>query len=414
MPRERRWGWGPGIVFLLTAIGPQDLVSNAAAGAEFQYSLLWALVPVLVIRYAILEASARYVLATGESLMDGYARMGRWLMLVLFLVILAKRLVSGLYQVVMLGQAIDIMVPPGLQGHRTVWALASWVLGFAVIWWGRYRVVERASVPLLMLLGGSIVLAAIGSRPDWGLALHGLVVPSFPSGRDMYGYPLILMALIGSGAGSLSNLKYASFVRERGWRDTSFLRRQRIDLVVSGGLFITMLFLLQVASAATLGRRGVTLSNLEDLLPVFTTALGPFGRIIFGIGVWTAVFTTFIGANTGYSMLMADIWHGVLSRAARPVEHPTDTPAYRWSILLFSVPPLLVLFTTWNPVWLALAVAITLAALTPLIVVTLLWLCNNSRLMGPHTNGWVSNVTLTVALLATLFLTYTAVASFVR
>src|SRR5580765_6891160 len=71
MPRERRWGWGPGIVFLLTAIGPQDLVSNSAAGAEFQYSLLWALVPILLIRYAILEASARYVLATGESLMNG-------------------------------------------------------------------------------------------------------------------------------------------------------------------------------------------------------------------------------------------------------------------------------------------------------------------------------------------------------
>jgi Mn2+/Fe2+ NRAMP family transporter len=73
-----------------------------------------------------------------------------------------------------------------------------------------------------------------------------------------------------------------------------------------------------------------------------------------------------------------------------------------------------VLFTTWNPVWLALAVAITLAALTPLIVVTLLWLCNNSQLMGRHANGWVSNVTLTVALLATLFLTYTAAASLGR
>jgi Mn2+/Fe2+ NRAMP family transporter len=73
-----------------------------------------------------------------------------------------------------------------------------------------------------------------------------------------------------------------------------------------------------------------------------------------------------------------------------------------------------VLFTTWNPVWLALAVAITLAALTPLIVVTLLWLCNNSQLMGRYANGWVSNMTLTVALLATLFLTYTAAASLGR
>lgn len=412
MPRDRRWGWGPGIVFLLTAIGPQDLVSNSAAGAEFQYRLLWALVPVLVIRYAILEASARYVLATGESLMSGYARIGRWMMALLFLIILAKRLGSGLYQVVMMGQAVDIMAPLGLQDHQRLWALASWALGFAVIWWGRYRAVERASVPLLMLLGGSIVIAAVGSHPDWGLALHGLLVPSLPPGRDMLSYSLILMALIGSGAGSLSNLKYASFVRERGWRDTSFLRRQRLDLIVSGGLFITMLILLQVASAATLGRRGVTLSNVADLVPMFSTPLGPLGRIVFGVGVWTAVFTTFIGANTGYSMLIADIWHGVWFRSERAVELSTDTPAYRWTILLFSVPPLLVLFATWNPVWLALAVAIALAAVTPLIIVTLLWLCNNRQLMGRHANGWASNAALTMALLATVYLTYTVAARF--
>ena len=147
------------------------------------------------------------------------------------------------------------------------------------------------------------------------------MVPSLPPGRDLSGYLLILMALIGSGTASLSNLKYASFVRERGWRDTSFLQRQRINLVVSGGLFITMLFLLQVAAAATLGRRGVTLSNVEDLLPVFTTALGPFGRIIFGIGVWTAVFTTFIRGQ--YRLQHAHGGHLARSvvPAARPVEH---------------------------------------------------------------------------------------------
>lgn len=409
-----RWAWGPGIVFLLTTIGAQDLVSNSAAGAEFQYALLWALIPVIVIRYSILEASARYVLATGESLMSGYARAGRWLPTVLLFVILAKRLLSGLYQVLILGQAIDLMLPAALQHRQTVWAIVSWAIGFAIIWWGRYRSVERVSIPLLMLLGGSIVVAALGSHPDWSSVLHGLLVPTVPEGHGVFSAAVILLALVGSGAASLSNLKYASFVREKGWRDLSALRYQRFDLISSGILFIAMLVLLQTAAAATLGRSQLKLSNVDDLLPMFTAAVGPFGRIAFGVGVWTAVFTTFIGANTGYSMLVADIWHGVLPRQPRPVERPTDTPAYRWAIVTFSVPPLLVLFTPWNPIWLALAAAITLAALTPLVIVVLLWLCNNHRLMGRHANGWVSNITLTLGLIATTYLTWEAFADSIR
>jgi Mn2+/Fe2+ NRAMP family transporter len=168
-----------------------------------------------------------------------------------------------------------------------------------------------------------------------------------------------------------------------------------------------------MAAAATLGRSQASLSNVEDLLPMFTEAIGPLGRIAFGVGVWTAVFTTFIGANTGYSMLVADIWHGVLPRQPRPVDRPTETPAYRWAILTFSVPPLLVLFTAWDPVRLVIAEAIMLAALTPLVIVVLLCLCNSHRLMGRRANGWMSNLTLTSGLTATLYLTWRALADFI-
>jgi Mn2+/Fe2+ NRAMP family transporter len=406
----QKWGWGPGFVFLLTAIGAQDLVSNSAAGAEFRYGLLWTLIPIVAVRYSILEASARYALVTGESLMAGYARAGRWLPWLLLFMIPAKRLLSGLYQLQILGQAIDLIMPMGLRGNPTVWAIASWAVGFSMIRWGGYRAVERTGAPFVMLLGGSIVLAALGSGADWSQALHGMFVPSLPKERGFYGFTLIVLALIGSGTASLSNLKYASFVRERGWRTSSFLTRQRLDLFSTGLLFLVMLSLLQVAAAATLGQNGTTLKDIDDLLPIFTTTLGAFGPAAFAVGVWTAVFTTFIGANTGYGMLVADIWHGVLKRGpARIAESASDTPAYRWAILIFCVPPLLVLFIPWNPVWLALLVAVALAALLPLVILVLLWLCNDRRLMGEHTNGWLSNTTLGLALIATLCLTWAGI-----
>jgi len=409
----RPWGWGPGLVFLLTAIGPQDLLSNAAAGAEFGYALLWTMVPVLAIRYSILEASARYALASGESLMAGYARVGRWMAWLLLFAILVKRFLSGLYQVLIMGQVLDLMLPATMRGHEAAGAMASWALGMGIVWRGRYRAVERASVPLLMLLGGSLVLAAFGSRPDWSQALRGLLVPAIPNGHGFYSGTLILMALLGSGAASISNLKYAAFAREKGWRDVSFLRRQRIDLLVTGLLFLVMLVLLQVTAAATLGVHGARLKEVADLLPLFTTALGGAGRVVFAIGVWTAVFTTFIGANSGYGLLVADIWHGVLRPAPPERQYEASgTPAYRWAILSFAVPPLLALFVPLNPIGLALATAVVLAVLLPVVIFVLLWLCNDRGLMGDHANGWVSNLTLTLALIVTLYLTWRGATEF--
>jgi Mn2+/Fe2+ NRAMP family transporter len=69
---------GPGLVFALTVIGPGDLVANVAAGASHGTALLWVLPFALVFRYVWLSASARYVLVTGETLIEGFARYGRW------------------------------------------------------------------------------------------------------------------------------------------------------------------------------------------------------------------------------------------------------------------------------------------------------------------------------------------------
>jgi Mn2+/Fe2+ NRAMP family transporter len=403
-------------VFLLTAIGPQDLVSSCVAGAEFRYALLWVLIPVLTIRYAILEATARYVLASGESLMEGFARVGGPLLLwILLLLFLAKRFLAGLSQILLMGSALVLMMPPGMPGGRTTWAVVSWAAGFGLVYGGRYHAVEKVDKPLLMLLGGSIILAAFASQPDWGQAARGLLVPTIPKGEGLYSTGLILMAVVGSGAASLSNLKYASFVREKGWRDISFLKRQRVDLFATGLLFLIILMLLQVAAAATLGVSGTELKDAMDVLPLFTTSLGEFGRIAFAIGLWTAVFTTFIGADAGDSMIVADIWHNALR--VTPAQNSADvstTPAYRAAIVAFSVPPLIVLFTSWQPVWLSLLASMLQGALTPLVILIVLWLCNSRRLMGTYANRWISNTTLAVAMIATLYLTWLGAADLWR
>lgn len=404
---RRSWAFGPGLVFAVAALGPQDLVTNSAAGASYGYSLLWTVALVVLARYVVLEATARYVVVTGETLMTGYARAGRWAPWMILVSIFLKRHLTAFSQLLLLGSSLELLLPWHSVGVRLGGALGWWALGFALMYWGRYKVVERISRPLLVVLGGSLALAAVFSRPDFGRIARGAGIPSAPAGEAAYSFAFILLALVGSGAGALSNLKYAAFVHEKGWKDLSFLRMQRTDLLLSGFGLYAMLMLVQIAAAATLYPAAQPLREVEDLLPMFARVLGDSGRIVLGLGLWAAVFTTYTGATTGYSLLVADVWYNVLRpRAESAPANVGDTPAYRWCLLWFCLSPLYVLLTDWKPIWLVLVQAVVLALILPVSVLVLLWLTNNRRLMGGHTNGWASNLVMGTLVLATFYLTW--------
>ncbi len=67
---------GPGFVFVLTVLGAGDIVANVTAGAGYGYHRIWALGMTLIFRFVWVNASAKYVLVTGESLLAGYGRIG--------------------------------------------------------------------------------------------------------------------------------------------------------------------------------------------------------------------------------------------------------------------------------------------------------------------------------------------------
>ncbi|MCW5977642.1 MAG: Nramp family divalent metal transporter [Bryobacteraceae bacterium] len=389
-------------------LGPQDLLTNSAAGAGYGYSMLWTLAIIIIARYVMLEATARYVVVTGETLMAGYARAGRWVVWLISLSIILKRHVSALYLFLLLGGAAHLLLPLPTAWSEKIWGLIFWWAGFAITFWGRYRFIEKISKPFAVILGGSLAVAAVMSRPDLGAAAQGLFLPSVPGGEGAYSYLFVLMALAGSSAGSLSNLKYASFVHERGWRDPVFLQKQRFDLMTSTLALFAMLALTQITAAATLFGSGVKLDGIQDLAPMFSVALGDAGRIVLALSLWAACFTTLVGANTGYGLLVSDIWHNVLRRSpdADAGEGFGERPAYRWAMVWFTVTPLYVIFTDWKAFWLTLLAAAIFVVLLPVLVFLLLWLTNNKKLMGAHANGWLTNAILGLVILASSYLTY--------
>ncbi len=71
---------GPGFLFAGAAIGVSHLVQSTRAGADFGFGLLWALILINLVKYPFFQFGPRYASATGESLLEGYSKMSKWVL----------------------------------------------------------------------------------------------------------------------------------------------------------------------------------------------------------------------------------------------------------------------------------------------------------------------------------------------
>ena len=389
---------GPGIVFALTVIGAGDIVSNAAAGADYRYSLIWALALTLVFRFVWVGTAAKYVLVTEESLLQGYDRIGHWVSRLLLVSILFLRHVSNLYKVVLLGTVFSLFVPLPTDSGSTIWSIVLTCLGFGMMFWGGYPMIERFFKFLLLLLGGALIFGAVMSRPDLSAVLQGTFIPSFPGRHGLYDIAFLLMALVGTEAGSMTNVTYTYFMHEKGWVRRSDLPRQRFDLIFSVCCMFAMGSLVQIAAAGTLGRQGISLESLSDLLRILGEGPGTVGFAVFGLGLLAAVFTGFVGGTTGYALIVTDIVRNVLPGRGRAAmsSHPDyrQDPVYRGCVALWSFSPLYILFIHVQPIWLLLAATAFGVLAIPLLAFCLLRITSDRALMGSYVNSRLTNLLL--------------------
>ncbi|MEE8160192.1 MAG: Nramp family divalent metal transporter [Acidobacteriota bacterium] len=412
--RPKRWigSIGPGFVYALSVLGTGDIVSNSAAGASYGYSLMWALAMALVFRYVWVSTTAKYVLVTGESLLSGYGRVSRWVPLLVLLSFLPIRHFTNQFVILIMGSSAHMLFPLPTAWSSVIWACLFTFLGFAITFWGSYAMIELFCKVLVGIMGGSLLIAALLSNPDPIGILGGIFLPSLPQAQGLYSAGLIVMALIGAEAGSTGSLIYAYFIREKGWKDVSFLKQQRFDLATGVIALFVMGGLLQIAAAGTIHPLGIQVEDPEDLGRIFWETQGVVGLVAFSLGLWGAAFSTFIGLNIGFAFVFTDICRnfvpGLKDSGVQKREGytPNKDPLYRWILVFWSFAPIYIVFTDVKPVWLVLMVMAFIVLLIPVLAVCLLWITNDESLMGRYRNGWLTNLVLVTLVLIALYLTY--------
>ena len=148
---------GPGLLFAGAAIGVSHLVQSTRAGADFGWGLIWALLLVNIFKYPFFQYGPRYAMATGESLLDGYHKVGKIFLIIYFVLNLATMFtIQTAVTIVTAGLASSLF---GITDNMVVWSLIITIGCYVILLFGRYQLLDKMIKIIILILAVSTIFS---------------------------------------------------------------------------------------------------------------------------------------------------------------------------------------------------------------------------------------------------------------
>ncbi len=361
-------------------IGPGTVVTCSLAGAHHGYALLWALLFSIITTIVLQEMAGRLGIVRQISL-GGAIRSGfldkRLKPIISILVIIAIAVGNAAYQSGNItGASIGASSLMGSDDNaKLIMIISLSLIAFVLLFLGKYRVLEKTLIALVMLMSVSFLLTVTQLSIDFGAVFFGLINPTVPKGSM-----ISIIALIGTTVVPYNLFLHSAAVSER-WNnpdDVSVMRTDTVISVVIGGIISIMIVL---TSAATLNVTGTQVNSIGDLSGQLSPLLGDFSSVLFSLGILAAGFTSVITAPLATAYAVS----GILSE--KP-DMKSFWFRFSWMFVLLS--GVIVASLGIKPLILIQTAQAANGLLLPVIGIFLLMVMNNSSL-GKHKNGLISN-----------------------
>ncbi len=394
--RTRLWHYfavlGPGILVAATGVGAGDLLTAALAGSHVGVVVLWAAWLGALGKWTLSEGIARWQMATGTTLLEGWVRHLGPVLVGFFLVyLLVWSFVVGGALISACGVA-GAAVWDGGDPHRAkvFWGLGHSLLGVVFVLWGGFVWFQRcmaACVGVMFVL----VLAAAVMMPqvDWLQVVQAFIPQKVPAEGVAW-----TLGVLGGVGGTVTLLSYGYWVAHHQRQGPQGLRLCHLDL--AAGYAMTALFgmaMVIIGSRFTLQKDPLLALELTRLIQ---QALGPWGAWAFLLGFWAAVFSSLLGVWQSVPYLFAHLCHlwgdSQPSRQEPDPESLERSWAYRGYLVFLATIPCVLL--GWKVQGVQKLYAVLGALFMPFLALTLLVL-NNSRWVEPRLrNPWWINLLL--------------------
>lgn len=379
----QRFRPGPGTLIAAAFIGPGTVTVCSAAGIQFGYSLIWAILLSTIATIILQEMAARLGILSGKGLaavVRQEIKLSFIRTIVIILICAAIVLGNAAYEAGNIsGSVLGLqniasfeVLKIGVFQFQPL-AIIIGIIAFVILYIGKYKLLTSTMMILVGLMSIAYISTALLSNPDWS-AFFGGLIPQFPDGSIW-----TIMALLGTTVVPYNLFLHSSLSKEKwgGAQDIPQMRKDTIASISLGGI-ISLAILMTAANTGL--KQDVSVENMvQGLEPLF----GSFAGVFLGIGLFAAGISSAITAPLAAAYVACDCFGWAQER---------NSIKFRavWMIVLGS--GVLISSLGLKPIEIITFAQIANGLLLPLIAGFLLWVINRKILMGNYRNSIMQNV----------------------
>lgn len=331
MEAEWKKALGPGLLYAGAAVGVSHIVQSTRAGALYGFALIGFVLLVNLLKYPFFEFGSRYTVATGQSLLAGYKKLGR-LVLPLFVLLTLVTMFPILAAITAVFSGI---VTELIQANIPVFAIHALTLisCTALLVLGRFKLLDNLIRGIMLLLTITTLVAAFAALTQLPL------VEKAASGQFSWDIPglLFLIAFAGWMPTPVDSSVWQSLwtLEKRASAGISSWQAVRFDFRLGYGLsaFLAVIFVfiggVVVYSTGT-NLPGQATAFAAGFLNIYVQLLGPWAYTVVAISIFATLFSTLLTVMDGYPR--------VLQESLRLLQGSTqNAKAHYWLALLLFI-----------------------------------------------------------------------------
>ncbi|WP_296313445.1 NRAMP family divalent metal transporter [Winogradskyella sp. UBA3174] len=357
---------GPGLLFAGAAIGVSHLVQSTRAGADFGMGLLWALLLVNLFKYPFFQFGPRYASATGESLIEGYRKLGRGVLASYFVLSLGTMFtIQAAVTIVTAGLANSLFGDIGTINLGSIsissiqiWTVIILIICLIILFVGKYNVLDKLIKIIIITLTISTLIAV-------GFAFSGFDKPlSFVQKLPENGTEIaFLIAFMGWMPAPLDiSVWHSIWTIEKKKTQKTFTPKEAlldfnigyVSTIVLGIAFLSLGYLVMFQSGEAFSNKAAVFSN--QLIDLYTKSLGNWAYLIIGIAAFTTMFST--------TITTLDASPRAMSKSLDSLTNKTNKNGYRNWIIVLTLGTLIIFFLFASEMGLLIKIATILSFIT--------------------------------------------------
>ena len=347
---------GPGLLFAGAAIGVSHLVQSTRAGADFGLGLIWALLLVTLFKYPFFQYGPRYASATGESLLEGYKKLGKGVLAAYFVLTLGTMFVIQM--------AVTIVTAGIASSHFgdfisiEMWTVIILFICFSLLIFGKYKLLDSLMKIIIVTLSiSTIVAVSMAFSNNTSTLTFDQILPE--NSLEI----AFLIAFMGWMPGPLDISVWHSLWTIEKRKDTTDISTKSalfdfnvgyISTIILGIGFVLLGALVMYGSGETFSNSASVFAG--QLIEMYTVSLGNWAYVIIGIAAFTTMFSTTLTTLDASPRSMAKTTELLLGKSYKF--------GYLFWIILLSIGTICIFFFLASEMGLLIKIATILSFIT--------------------------------------------------